>query len=54
MQADPDGSLVAVLYSDGVSEQRIWTADELLAKSPDERADIVRQGFVKDPSLCVT
>jgi hypothetical protein len=34
-----------------MSEQRIWTADELLAKSPDEREAIVREGFVNDPSL---
>lgn len=34
-----------------MSEQRVWTTDELLAKSPDERAAIVRDGFITDESL---
>lgn len=29
----------------------MWTTDELLAKSPDERAAIVRDGFITDESL---
>jgi len=34
-----------------MSEQRIWTADELLAMPPGERAAVVRAGIVTDPSL---
>ena len=34
-----------------MSEQRIWTADELLALSPGERAEVVRAGIVTDPLL---
>ena len=34
-----------------MSEQRIWTADELPALSPGERAEVVRAGIVTDPLL---
>jgi len=32
-----------------MAENGIWTADELLAMSPDERDQVIRDGVITDP-----
>lgn len=32
-----------------MADARIWTADELLAMSPDERDRVIREGVITDP-----
>ena len=34
-----------------MAESGIWTADELLAMSPDERVQVIRDGVITDPEL---
>jgi len=33
-----------------MAENEIWTADELLAMTPDERDQVIRDGVITDPS----
>lgn len=37
-----------------MAENGIWTADELLAMSPDERDQVIRDGVITDPQLIPT
>lgn len=40
----------SVHYPARVAGDRVWTAAELEAMTPDERDQIVRSGFITDPS----
>lgn len=37
-----------------MESDRVWTATELEAMSPDERDAVIRDGFVTDPELVPT
>ncbi len=34
-----------------MAENKIWSADELLAMTPDERDRVIRSGIITDPTL---
>jgi len=45
-----NGDQLQIATVQSMSEQRIWTAEEMEQHSPNERRDLVKAGFVKDLS----